>query len=273
MSKDEVKIAVDWAAKEGWNPGLYDIDAFYAVDNQGFFVGLLDNKPIACFSAVAYDKNFGFLGFYIVKAGYRGKGYGIKVWNAGLNHLKTQNIGLDGVVAQQENYKKSGFKLAYRNIRYQGEATGKKVTFSEIVKLAKIPFNELDNYDRKLFPASRSEFLKHWIIQPESLAIGYKKNKKLVGYSVIRKCGTGYKIGPLFADNPAIAERLFQVMSGFVKKGEPIFLDTPEVNPDAVKLAQNHGMKYVFETARMYTKKAPKLPLKKVFGVTTFEVG
>lgn len=273
MSKDEVKIAVAWAAKEGWNPGLYDIDAFYAIDPHGFFVGILDNEPIACFSAVAYDKNFGFLGFYIVKQEYRGKGYGIQVWSAGLYHLKIQNIGLDGVVAQQENYKKSGFKLAYRNIRYQGEATGQKVTYPEIVELSRIPFGELDNYDRGLFPARRSEFLKKWIVQPESLAIGYKKGNKLVGYSVIRKCGTGYKIGPLFADNSEIAEKLFQVMSGFVNRGEPIFLDTPEVNQEAVKLAKNHGMKYVFETARMYTKKAPKLPLEKVFGVTTFEVG
>ena len=29
-------------------------------------------------------------------------------------------IGLDGVVAQQENYRKSGFELAYANIRYGG---------------------------------------------------------------------------------------------------------------------------------------------------------
>jgi hypothetical protein len=32
-------------------------------------------------------------------------------------------IGLDGVVAQQGNYLKSGFQLAYRNIRYQGVQT------------------------------------------------------------------------------------------------------------------------------------------------------
>lgn len=273
MNKDEVKIAVEWAAKEGWNPGLYDIDAFYATDPKGFFIGLLDNQPIACFSAVAYDDNFGFLGFYIVKFEYRAKGYGIQIWNAGLNHLKTQNIGLDGVVTQQENYKKSGFKLAYRNIRYQGIATDKKVSYPEIVQLSKLPFSELEFYDKELFLAPRSQFLKLWIIQPESLAIGYKKDNKLVGYSVIRKCQTGYKIGPLFADNPEIAEKLFQTMNGFVKAGEPIFLDTPEVNTEAVNLAKNHDMKYVFETARMYTKEPPILSLNKVFGVTTFELG
>jgi hypothetical protein len=32
MSRKELDIAVDWARQEGWNPGLYDADAFYAQD-------------------------------------------------------------------------------------------------------------------------------------------------------------------------------------------------------------------------------------------------
>jgi len=32
-------------------------------------------------------------------------------------------------------------------------------------------------------------------------------------------------------------------------------------------------MVVVFETARMYTGAAPQLPLRRLFGVTTFELG
>jgi hypothetical protein len=32
-------------------------------------------------------------------------------------------------------------------------------------------------------------------------------------------------------------------------------------------------MNVVFETARMYTSDFPQLPLEKIFGVTTFELG
>lgn len=272
-TRKELEIPIEWAAKEGWNPGVYDADAFYAVDPKGYYLGFLDGKPVASLSAVSYGSNFGFLGFYIVKPGFRGKGYGWKLWQTAMKHLKTQNIGLDGVVAQQENYKKSGFKRAYANIRYEG--IGGKIAVKpskNIIFLRKVPFTKLLSYDKNVFPADRSAFLKKWISQPKSFAIGYMKDGKLLGYGMVRPCRVGYKVGPLFADNETIADELFQQFRAFVGKSK-IYLDVPEVNNKAVALARKYHMKPMFETARMYTKKAPKIDLQKIFGVTTFEVG
>ena len=101
MTPAEVEtIAVEWAATEGWNPGLYDARMFYNADPNGFFVGLLNNVPIACVSAVAYNAEFGFMGFYVVKPEYRRAGYSLRLYRTALRHLPTQNIGLDGVVEQ-----------------------------------------------------------------------------------------------------------------------------------------------------------------------------
>ena len=124
MTRQEVDIAIDWAAAEGWNPGLYDADCFTAADPNGFLIGVLGDEPIAAVSAVRYGDSFGFLGFYLVKPEYRGRGYGFRIGNAGLAHLGGRTIGLDGVVAQQDNYRKSGFIVAHRNIRYQGTGGG-----------------------------------------------------------------------------------------------------------------------------------------------------
>ena len=43
----ECEIAVEWAALEGWNPGIHDGDSFYSADPKGFLIGLLDDIPIA----------------------------------------------------------------------------------------------------------------------------------------------------------------------------------------------------------------------------------
>jgi len=271
-SQKELEIMIEWAAKEGWNPGFYDAESFYAADPNGYFMGFLDKMPISSISAVSYGGKFGFLGFYIVSPKFRGKGYGIKIWNQAIKYLDGQNIGLDGVVTQQENYKKSGFKLAHRNIRYEGKSQRKIYTSPNIIKLARIPFARLKEYDDNFFPATRPEFLQKWIKHPESFAVGFIENNKIKGYGMIRKCLVGYKIGPLFTDSEKIAEEIFAALQNFLNNGTQFFLDVPEINKNAVKLAENTGMKPMFETARMYTKFAPNLPLIKIFGVTTFEV-
>jgi hypothetical protein len=72
------------------------------------------------FQPVSYGEYYGFIGFFIVKPDVRGRGYGFGIWQAGMKKLEDRVIGLDGVTTQQDNYQKSGFVLAHRNIRFGG---------------------------------------------------------------------------------------------------------------------------------------------------------
>ncbi|MDD4242632.1 MAG: hypothetical protein PHG54_14480, partial [Smithellaceae bacterium] len=56
MNREEVGLAVEWAAREGWNPGLHDAECFYAADPRGFFLARRDGEPVGALSAVAYDE-------------------------------------------------------------------------------------------------------------------------------------------------------------------------------------------------------------------------
>jgi len=273
MNRDELDFAIGLAAEEGWNPGLNDAHVFYDTDPNGFLIGYVDNKPVGCISAVSYENKFGFIGFYIVVPGLRGKGWGIKIWNAGIEKLKGQNIGLDGVIEQHANYKKSGFKFAYSNIRFESISSIERSKDGNIVEANSIPFETVRDYDRKFFPADRIVFLKGWLKMPNSFPFAFVEDGQIKGYGVIRKCRTGYKIGPLFAESSDIAERLFLKLRSSVEKDSPVYLDVPEVNIEGMRLAEKYGMKKVFGTARMYTGQFPDLPVDKTFGVTTFELG
>jgi ribosomal protein S18 acetylase RimI-like enzyme len=273
MARDEIAIALDWAAAEGWNPGLHDAACFHAADAHGFLVGLLDGEPVATISVVKSGTGFGFLGFYIVKPACRGRGLGLRIWHAGMERLAGRNVGLDGVVAQQDNYRKSGFKLAYRNIRQQGSGGGTPARDERITPLASLPFDAVLAYDAPFFPAGRAAFLRCWIAQPGTTALGVAEGGRLMGYGVLRPCRDGFKIGPLFADSTATAQSLFSQLMAAATDAATVSLDTPEVNAGAVELARSHGMKPVFETARMYTGEAPPLPLARLYGVTSFELG
>lgn len=270
MTRADLDIAIAWAKAEGWNPGLHDGDAFFATDPKGYFLGEIGGEPISCISTVAYGSSFGFLGFYIVHPDFRGRGYGLQTWQHGMAYLGGRNVGLDGVTAQQENYVRSGFRLAYRNMRFEGVGGGE--TPQGLTPLSKLSFEQICDYDRPFFPADRAAFLRGWLRLPNSVGLGVVQGGELRGYGVLRPCVRGYKVAPLFADTPAIAEQIFQGLLGQVP-GEPVFLDIPEPNVQAVALVQSQGMQFVFETARMYTGTFPDLPLARLFGVTTLELG
>lgn len=269
----EVALAIEWAAQEGWNPGRHDAQLFHAADPEGFFTGELGGEPVASLSVVKYDAGFAFLGLYIVRPEFRGRGLGWSLWQHGMGSAGRRQVGLDGVVAQQPNYRKSGFELAWRNMRHEGRGGVASPADPRLVDLASLPFDAVRAYDRPFFPADRAAFLRAWIAQPQSQALGWVDDGRLQGYAVMRPCLQGWKIGPLFADGEAIAEALYLGLAGRAAASEPIYLDLPEPNAAAVALARHHDLRMVFETARMYTGTAPAMPMHRLYGVTTFELG
>jgi GNAT superfamily N-acetyltransferase len=272
MRPKEIANAIDWAAAEGWNPGLADAECFRTVDPEGFLIAELDGTPAATISCVNYDDRFAFLGFYIVRGDLRGRGYGLRVWNAAIAHAGARTIGLDGVVAQQDNYRKSGFQLAYSNIRYGGSIGSLATPPADIVPLTDVPFATVEADDARVFPAPRTAFLRAWITARGHIGRALVRDGKLAAWGVIRPCRRGHKIGPLIADDRAAAEAVLAALVAAAGADE-LFLDVPSVNRDALVLAQSHGLAPVFETARMYTGAIRPLLLERVFGVTTFELG
>ena len=272
MRPEEIAIAVDWAAAEGWNPGHADAACFATVDGQGFLIGEIDGAPAATISCVNYDDNFAFLGCYIVREDLRGRGHGLAIWNAAIAHAGGRVIGLDGVVAQQANYARSGFAFAYPNIRYGGTATAPGAANAGIVALADVPFAAIAADDATLFPAPRAAFLRAWIDAPGHVGRALMRDGRLAAWGVIRPCRTGRKIGPLVADDRAAAEAVLAALLAEAGGGE-VFLDVPAVNREAVALARDLELEPVFETARMYTGPIAPVRIERVFGVTSFELG
>ena len=281
MTRPEVTELVAWAAREGWNPGLHDAEVFWATDPEAFIAAELDGDLIGGGAITAYDGEFGFMGFFIVRPEYRGRGYGDTLWHARRRRLLERlrpgaSIGLDGVFTMQDYYAKGGFVFSHRTLRFRAAIAQRPTTSPDddqnIVPVTAVPFEQVLTYDRTCVPARRPNFLRRWIKQTDALALGYLRDGRLHGCGVVRRCGEGCKIGPLFADDSQTAEALYAHLAGFAVGG-PLFLDVPENNPAALALAAQRQMIEVFGCARMYLGPPPVIAHERIFGVTTFELG
>jgi GNAT superfamily N-acetyltransferase len=274
MRREDLDFAIDLAAAEGWNPGLHDAAAFHAADPAGFLMAERDGRPVGCISAVSYAGRFGFIGLYIVVPECRGEGIGRRLWDAGMARLAGQVVGLDGVPAQQAFYRRSGFELAWQNVRFAGSAWAAGAAADpRIVPLRSVDFGAVCADDARVFPAPRAAFLQSWIAMPDATGLACMDGGRLAGWGLVRRCRQGHKIGPLNADTPAVAETLYAALCASVPAGEAVFLDVPLPNAAAQALAHAQGLQPVFHTARMYAGPAPALALERVFGVTSFELG
>lgn len=271
-AENEVPVFIEWARCEGWNPGIHDGECHYAVDPDGWFVAEADGEIVGTLVVTNYDPSFSFGGFYIIREDVRGLGTGWKLWNHGMSHAGGRNFGGDGVYEMQDKYaENAGLIYAYRNIRWQGTADGR--VQPDLVPAQELPPDALSAYDMQHFPSERSRFVEKWISRDETRALAFlHPDESIGGYGVIRRCFDGYKIGPVFADTPEIADSILEGLTESIP-GDVFFFDTPEPNAAAVALARGRRMEEVFGTARMYSRNVPVLPLQEIFGVTSFELG
>ncbi|MFJ8331731.1 GNAT family N-acetyltransferase [Streptomyces sp. NPDC094437] len=268
---DDWRTVVDWAGAEGWNPGLADASAFFTLDPDGFFVGRLDGEIVSSICVLNHSADFAFLGLYLVRADLRGHGCGLTTWKTALSHAGSRTVGLEGVVAQQDNYRRSGFRFAHRTDRFTGLAPATEVP-ADVRAVREGDFAELLAYDGACSPADRPRFLTAWLTSPGHRALVRRAGGRVTGYGVVRPGPDALRIGPLFADTADDARALFAGLVAEVP-GEEIAVDVPATNAAAVALARQAGLTPSFEMARMYTGPVRPFAEERVFAYTTVEVG
>lgn len=278
MTAAEVERLVGWAEEEGWNPGLADASTFYAADPDGFLALELDGEMIGGGAIVRHHADFGFMGLFIIRPEHRGQGLGRTLWYARRDRLASRlspggTIGLDGVQAMCGFYARGGFRTATRHIRFQlARCAPPPDDPSQTVPVGSVPWEQLAEFDRTCFPSPREAYLRAWVAQPSSCSFASIESGTLRGYAVARRCRVGWKVGPLFAEDRALARGLLRRCWQAAEDG-PIFLDVPEANPEALAMAEEFGMEPVFSCTRMYRGPSPQLRQERIFGITTLELG
>ncbi|KAF9107688.1 hypothetical protein BGX27_008639 [Mortierella sp. AM989] len=263
------ELFYSWAQKEQWNPCAdgQTIKVFHDTDPEGFLSGKIneDGKDVvvSIITAIRFRDDQAWVGYYIASPEYRGRGYGIETFNKALEHVghDRQSVGLDGVMAQVHNYKKSGFtEVAWQNDRRHGsikdliehreQELTEKIIKSEIPGLVNLSDDQVDleqlpGIEERFTGLKRPDFVKNWAKfhtdHPELHRFGAavlstdgtkdKKSDKpiILGYGCVRPAENSYRVGPLFASTPEIAKLLLVKLACEVEQAE-------KQNPNGIPL-------------------------------------
>jgi hypothetical protein len=275
LSLEEARVLRSWAAQEGWNPGLHDLEVAYAMQPEAF-VGLRrDSELVGAGAITVHGEAFGFMGLFILVPEVRGLGLGGWLWHERLRLLKDRlgpqaSVGMDGVLAMEPFYARGGFRREHLDLRFEGAARGARS--DRVVPLEEVDPGELTSLVGTATAAARPEFLEAWWGAPGVRAGAILEEDRAVAVGVLRPAEVGHKFGPVVARCPQAARELILDLMARVP-GEQVQLDLPEPNSAAVEFARERGLEPVFQCARMVSGVAPSVRLEHLWGITSFEFG
>ncbi|KPA23234.1 Acetyltransferase (GNAT) family protein [Shimia sp. SK013] len=269
---EELSSLLNWAADEGWNPGLEDVTPFWQADPHGFFVAEVEGELAATISVVNHTDDFAFLGLYIAKPEYRGQGVGYGLWQHALRHAHDRVVGLDGVPDQQKNYASSGFVFVSQTTRFSGEVPAK--TSGRVCVASSADTNTMVDLESAVSGVRKPTYMQAWLQEAETRkTLIIRDGDEIAGFCTVRACQSGAKIGPLVATNYADAQALMSHAAAVM--GTSLTVDVPQNSPALKLLCENIDLEPGFATARMYRGSPVQLAdeAPAYFAVTSLELG
>jgi ribosomal-protein-alanine N-acetyltransferase len=284
LQKGDIPLVTTWARQEGFAPGSGDVAIYRHTDRQGIWVGRLGGEPIGCIAGVRYNAAYGFLGLFLVRPAWRGRGHGLELWRHAMEHLADLPcIGLEAAPDRVADYAHWGFVPASPTTRWQVISDGHPATAPpsppegwQLLADAAIPELAVQWFDAQREPSPRPHFLSQWLHHPAGSVLALiDADGACHGFGRIRPCllprGEGWRVGPLMAETPAAAEWLLHGL--LHRHAGVVLIDAPGANAAAAPLLEGMGFRPVGTTLRMYRGEVPSVSLGDVYGLACLELG
>jgi GNAT superfamily N-acetyltransferase len=275
MTIDDLRLGLRLSRQAGWNQTESDWLRFMNMEPEGCFVAELNRCSVGTTTTCIFEK-VAWIAMVIVDKNARGQGVGIKLLKHSLDYLnarKVKAVRLDATHAGRPIYEKLGFVPEYELARFEGIATSsrklggslKAIGFGDgggksIPKRHKAspkdcrlrlpPFEDLIGFDRQMTGTNRAKMLSLLFKEfPENTRILSLHDKKIDGFITMRPGANAVQIGPCTASMNAGPALLSDALNRCA--GKAVFVDIPNGNVHAVKIAESSGLKIQRRFMRM----------------------
>jgi GNAT superfamily N-acetyltransferase len=245
FTNQDIPSALELCRGAGWNQLQQDWARLIAYEPLGCFVAELDGQLVGTITTTRYGTDLAWIGMMLVREDFRRRGIATALMNAGLDYLGKQNVGcikLDATPAGKPVYERLGFRAEWsfhRWVRNQDELSDRVPPTDTAATLTTTHID----LDRVAFAADRSRCL-NLLIQE---SISCRRDR---GFGMLRSGHLASYLGPVVAENRDVAREI--IVELLKQSPGKTFWDPPEVNPDAVLLAESLGFQPIRDLTRMW---------------------
>jgi GNAT superfamily N-acetyltransferase len=271
MNADDIDAGLTLCRSAGWNQLDNDWKLFLDLTPGGSRVAIDENgKVVGTAATIDYEDHFSWIGMVLVDPEKKRQGIGTQLLREALKILeKQQTAKLDATPAGREVYLKLGFVDEYSLSRMVLKEKI-KLPLSDAAETKMEDLTVILREDENVFGASREELLRRIYKDNPELSF-IIKNGAHIAYSFGRKGYNFTQIGPVVADNDAVAQRL--VSAALNKLSGSVVIDVMDNSPFQQWLTQL-GFTEQRKLVRMYrgTNAYPGIP-EKQFAILGPEFG
>ncbi|MEW5978543.1 MAG: GNAT family N-acetyltransferase [Acidobacteriota bacterium] len=255
MTQADIPTGMHLKEIAGWNQVEADWAGFLEIEPEGCFVAEVAGQVVATTTAIQYSDWCGWIGMVIVDPAFRGHGIATLLVKRGIDYLESRSCQcqkLDATDAGAKVYEKMGFLTEYRVERWRRDASLERN--SEAAPLTVEPLTSdrlltLADLDRAAFGADRFKLLSWYCQSPAPRFLSLSGHGS--GFVMGRPGSKALQMGPLVAENPAVARGLIRA---FLEKAphDPIIADVIPGHNEGPLLLEQFGFTRQRVLLRMY---------------------
>jgi len=193
---------------ERWSHRLEDWQFHYRL-GRGWVACDHDGKVLGTASWWAYGEQFGTVGLVLVDQAHQGQGIGRQLMNVVMSDAGPRVLQLVATKAGLTLYQRCGFREHHGIRQHQGAATQipafvpLRDTVLRSVSLADL--EAVCDLDAAAFGANRRHLVEAVFTAGGGVGVLAERNGRLAGFALVRQSGRGTTIGPVVAEDEALA--------------------------------------------------------------------